>query len=93
MQRRVVDTLRPERRKAWCRCSRSATVIGGGFIGLEAAEALRGLDLEVSVVEATDQLLAAEIEDRLDEGADVVRAFLERELAPGALRDRLMTRP
>ncbi len=43
--------------------------------------------------EATDQLLAGEIEDRLDEGAEVVRMFLEREFAPGALRDRLMARP
>ena len=37
----------------------TATVIGGGFIGLEAAEALNGLGLEVTVVEAADQLLAA----------------------------------
>lgn len=40
-----------------------------------------------------DQLLASEVEDRLDEGSEAARLFLERELAPGALRDRLMARP
>ncbi len=35
----------------------TAAVIGGGFIGLEAAEALNRLGLEVTVVEAADQLL------------------------------------
>lgn len=37
----------------------TAAVIGGGFIGLEAAEALNSLGLEVTVVEAADQLLLA----------------------------------
>lgn len=36
----------------------SAVVIGGGFIGLEAAENLRQAGLEVSVVEMLDQVLA-----------------------------------
>ena len=36
----------------------SAVVIGGGYIGLEMAEALRHRDLEVTVVEAADQVMA-----------------------------------
>jgi tetratricopeptide (TPR) repeat protein len=43
--------------------------------------------------EAADLLLASEVEDRLDEGAERAADFLQRELAPGALRSRLMTRP
>ncbi|MDJ0761639.1 MAG: FAD-dependent oxidoreductase [Myxococcota bacterium] len=35
----------------------SAAVVGGGFIGLEAAEALHRRELEVTVIEAADQLL------------------------------------
>ncbi|MHC1787033.1 MAG: FAD-dependent oxidoreductase [Christensenellales bacterium] len=37
---------------------RSAAIIGGGFIGLEMAENLIGLGLEVAVVEMMDQVLA-----------------------------------
>jgi NADPH-dependent 2,4-dienoyl-CoA reductase/sulfur reductase-like enzyme/rhodanese-related sulfurtransferase len=39
------------------RSPKSAAVVGGGFIGLEAAEALHELGLEVTIVEATDQIL------------------------------------
>ncbi len=44
---------------AFCdgRSPATAAVIGGGFIGLEAAEALHQRGLEVSIVEAADQLL------------------------------------
>ncbi len=38
---------------------RSAVVIGGGFIGIEAAEALRNRGIAVSIVEAAGQLLLA----------------------------------
>ena len=38
--------------------AKSAIVIGGGFIGLEAAENLRAAGLEVSLVEMLDQVLA-----------------------------------
>lgn len=38
--------------------AKSAVVIGGGFIGLEAAENLKHLGLDVTVVEAAPQLLA-----------------------------------
>lgn len=38
--------------------ARHATVIGAGFIGLEMAENLRGLGLEVSVIERAPQIMA-----------------------------------
>ena len=37
---------------------KSAAVIGGGFIGLEMAENLRHLGLEVSIIEMSDQVMA-----------------------------------
>ena len=45
----------------------TAAVIGGGFIGLEAAEALHALGMEVTVVEAQDQLLSPWDPDIADE--------------------------
>lgn len=38
--------------------AQSATVIGGGFVGLEAAENLRHLGLNVTLIEAAEQVLA-----------------------------------
>ncbi|MEI2819962.1 MAG: FAD-dependent oxidoreductase [Marmoricola sp.] len=38
--------------------AKTVTVIGGGFIGVEMAENLRHLGLEVTLVEATSQLMA-----------------------------------
>lgn len=38
--------------------ARTAAVIGGGFIGLEMAENLRGAGLEVSIIEMLDQVMA-----------------------------------
>lgn len=37
---------------------KSATVIGGGFIGLEMAENLHGLGIDVTIVEASNQVMA-----------------------------------
>ena len=37
---------------------KSAVVVGGGFIGIEAAENLRALGIDVTLVEAADQLMA-----------------------------------
>ena len=36
---------------------RSAVVVGGGYIGLEMAEALRHRGIEVTLVEAVDQVM------------------------------------
>ncbi len=54
--RTVEDTLRI-RRFVDEKAPRTATVIGGGFIGLEMAESLRNRGLEVTVVQLTDQVL------------------------------------
>jgi NADPH-dependent 2,4-dienoyl-CoA reductase/sulfur reductase-like enzyme len=45
--REALDGLRPRR----------AVIVGGGYIGLEVAEALRGLGLEVAIVEREAQLV------------------------------------
>jgi 3-phenylpropionate/trans-cinnamate dioxygenase ferredoxin reductase subunit len=47
-----VDAIRGNLAVAKC-----IAIIGGGFIGLEAAAVLRGLDKQVTVVEATERLM------------------------------------
>jgi NADPH-dependent 2,4-dienoyl-CoA reductase/sulfur reductase-like enzyme/rhodanese-related sulfurtransferase len=37
---------------------KSVVVVGGGFIGIEVAENLRGLGIDVTIVEAAEQLMA-----------------------------------
>jgi len=61
---RGVFTLRTvsdsEKIKDWSRADKAqrAVVVGGGFIGLEVAENFKHLGLNVTVIEAQDQLLA-----------------------------------
>lgn len=55
--RTVEDTLRIYDHVKKAKAT-SAIVVGGGFVGLEAAENLRHLGLEVTVVEAAPQVLA-----------------------------------
>ena len=55
--RTVEDTLRIKQYVNG-RLPRSAVVIGGGFIGIEVAENLKALGIEVTLVEAADQLMA-----------------------------------
>lgn len=61
--------------RAWVRKGgvRSATVVGGGFIGLEMAENLLALGLEVTVLEAAPQLLFGILDSEM---ADYVRRHL-----------------
>ncbi|MDA8386057.1 MAG: FAD-dependent oxidoreductase [Actinomycetota bacterium] len=59
---------------ASARTARSAAVIGSGFIGLEAAQALRRLGLAVTVIEALDRVLPQMLDADL---AQLVRARLE----------------
>jgi 3-phenylpropionate/trans-cinnamate dioxygenase ferredoxin reductase subunit len=40
------------------RCARNAVVVGGGYLGLEAAAGLRGLGVAVTIVETAPRLLA-----------------------------------
>lgn len=53
--------------------AKSATVIGGGFVGLEAAENLRHLGLSVSLVEAAEQVLAILDNDMVSQVHSVFR--------------------
>lgn len=53
--------------------AKSAVVIGGGFIGLEAAENLRHLGLDVTIVEAAPQLLSILDEDMVSQVHAVFR--------------------
>jgi len=46
---------------------KSACVIGGGFIGLEVASALRGNGMQVTVVEACPRLLARNVPPRMSD--------------------------
>jgi len=48
---------------AQAKASRSGVVIGGGLLGLEAANALRQLGLETHVVEFSSRLMAVQLDD------------------------------
>lgn len=54
--------------------SRRGVVIGGGLLGLEAARALRGLNLDTHVVEFSAHLMAAQLDER---GGRLLRAKIE----------------
>ena len=49
--------------RAAARGARTGAVIGGGLLGLEAANALRGLGLDTHVVEMAPRLMAVQIDD------------------------------
>lgn len=55
--RTVEDTLKIKK-YADAHHPKSAAVVGGGFIGIEVAENLRDLGIDVTLVEASDQLMA-----------------------------------
>ena len=59
------------------RGARRVVVIGGGYIGLEAAAALRGRGCEVTVIEAQDRVLARVA------GADLSRFFADEHRRQG----------
>ncbi|MCL9675935.1 nitrite reductase large subunit NirB [Acinetobacter sp. ACZLY 512] len=64
-----LDALRAASLKA-----KSGVVIGGGLLGLEAAKALRDLNLETHVVEFAPRLMAVQIDDL---GGKVLRRKIE----------------
>lgn len=53
---------------------RRAVVVGGGVLGLEAADMLRRLGLEVSVVERAGRLAASQLDER---GGEILRSRVE----------------
>jgi nitrite reductase (NADH) large subunit len=73
--------------------ARSGVVIGGGLLGLEAANALRLLGLEPHVVELAPHLMAVQV----DEGGGALLASLVSELGVtvhcGSATTRVMTDP
>lgn len=55
--------------------STSATIIGGGLLGLESAAALRTLDLRVTVIEILPRLLPKQLDDQ---GSKILRKSIEQ---------------
>ena len=55
--------------------ARSAAVIGGGLLGLEAAGALRDLDVDVHVIEVADRLMPQQVDAG---GGEALRRHIER---------------
>jgi nitrite reductase (NADH) large subunit len=53
--------------QAWAAGCTTGTVIGGGLLGLEAANALRLLGLETTVVELAPRLMPAQLDERASE--------------------------
>jgi nitrite reductase (NADH) large subunit len=70
---RTIDDL--EAITAWARGCRRGVVVGGGLLGLEAANALRLLGLETTVVEFAPRLMAVQLDDG---GGRALRRHVER---------------
>lgn len=69
---RTIDDVRAI--TAWARGCRTGVVIGGGLLGLEAANALLSLGLDTSVVELAPRLMAVQVDDL---GGAVLRDRIE----------------
>ncbi|HZQ27007.1 MAG TPA: nitrite reductase large subunit NirB, partial [Acidimicrobiales bacterium] len=69
---RTIDDLETIRAEASGR--RVGAVVGGGLLGLEAANALRNLGLETHVVEVASRLMPVQVDDG---GATVLRSRIE----------------
>src|SRR5262245_36604290 len=69
---RTIEDL--ERIRAWAERSRVGVVIGGGLLGLEAANALKAMGLETHVVELAPRLMALQIDEA---GGLVLRSHIE----------------
>lgn len=70
---RTIEDL--EAIRAWGAKCKSAAVIGGGLLGLEAARALRELGMETRVVEFADRLMPRQVDPR---GGALLRAAIEQ---------------
>ncbi|MFN8603059.1 MAG: nitrite reductase large subunit NirB [Candidatus Binatia bacterium] len=69
---RTIEDL--EAIRAWGARARSAAVIGGGLLGLEAAKALLDMGIETHVVEAAPRLMPRQVDGG---GGDVLRRAIE----------------
>jgi nitrite reductase (NADH) large subunit len=70
-----LDAIRVAATGARSRGRRSAMVVGGGLLGLEAANALRGMGLSPHVVELGDRLMPLQVDDG---GGGLLRRLVER---------------
>jgi nitrite reductase (NADH) large subunit len=68
----TIDDLDAIRRAA--RDATSGVVVGGGLLGLEAADALRGLGLRTHIVETSDRLMPRQVDEG---GGAVLRSHVE----------------
>ncbi len=68
-----------DRRSAELGRKLTGTVIGGGLLGLEAAGALQGLDVDCTVVQSSDRLMSAQLD--LPAGDALRRLIEERGIA------------
>ncbi|SEM36167.1 nitrite reductase large subunit NirB [Halomonas caseinilytica] len=79
---RTLDDLDAIREAA--RSATTGVVVGGGLLGLEAANALRGLDLDTAVVEFAPRLMPMQVDH---EGGELLREKIEA-LGVQVLTDR-----
>lgn len=79
--------LRPEDAEAQFLAALAAAVNGREGVAYEMVERGR------MVSDEQDLPLAAEVEDRIDDGPEAAEEMLVGEMSPGAFRDRLMARP
>jgi nitrite reductase (NADH) large subunit len=57
------------------RASQKATVLGGGVLGIEAADALRRLNVKTTIIQRADRLMNKELDEK---GSAILRQYLER---------------
>ena len=69
---RTIDDL--DAIKSCAQSIKTGTVVGGGLLGLEAANALKNLGLETSVVEFAPRLMPVQLDDQ---GGTVLKAMIE----------------
>ena len=89
---RTIDDLDAMRSWATAGCS-TAAVVGGGLLGLEAANALRRLGLQTTIVELAPRLMAVQLDDGA--GATLRRKVeaLGLEVRLGAATSAVLTTP
>lgn len=65
------QAIRTWRQEKGCR---TAVVLGGGVLGIEAADALRRLNLKTTIIQRSDSLMNRELDDK---GSTILRMYLE----------------
>jgi nitrite reductase (NADH) large subunit len=73
--------------REYAKKSKTASVIGGGLLGLEAAKAVHDMDLKTTVVERSPRLLTRQV----DTGGGVILKHLIEDLGVDVLVDKITT--